>query len=569
MRSRSFQSRLRWQIMRLTLVLSACFFVGFMSILFLYSIHFNSYQAEKCNQALSDRFIRAYEEHRAYLSPSGAGREDFLRCLDGEISGATLSFIYRSFSRDCSVSSNLILTDARGELASTTYPNPSYSQLHFNGLVVNNALDADAEIYNTVYYLDGNPRYVFAGKIRDDGGTYRGMACLYLDMYEMTDAMHTLQYSGIIVHNGSNVVVADDQRIVKDFNYFPGMRNGQFELDGQSYWMYSTRLDRYNVTIYTYVTVVSFWGYYMFCALFSIAFCLIAMLLSAFIARNIAQHSSASVEQLQAQIDRIAESGSGLLDIKTGDEFENIADHINTMLANLRELSDHNYELLRLNNRMEMRALESKFNPHFLYNTLDSIRFAVRCGMPGGDAALLNLTRLLRYSVGDVRSEVSLEEDLPHIQNYLDIMKFRFGDSFTYDMDIEPNCMQRSIPRLLLQPVIENSVKYGFEGRQSVSISIRGRLEEDGFLRLTVVDNGMGIQPDRLEWLKGVLKNPVEVREGAGYSELQSTARRLHLQYGRGSSIEVDSAYGRGTTVTLRVAEREMQYELSGPGCGR
>lgn len=561
---KGFQVKLRRQIARFSLLFSLSCFLLFMGMLLLYSVYFNSYRAKNYNRILAEEFRQVYAQYDRYTSEDGAGYENFLRCLGGDLSGTALSFVYRSFARDCIVPSNLVLTDPEGQVVSTTYQNFSYSQRTFNAQVVENMFSQPQRPYHTVYFFDGAPRYVLCRPLYDDANRFKGVATLYIDTNALTRNMRTLQYSGIIVHGNSAVVVAPDRGLLQNLNRFYGIENGKFRFNGQDYWMYASQLPDYNMTVYTYVGIIPIWGYYLLSMVFSVIVYFLVTLLAMQMANNIAQHSAASVEQLRTEIDSVAQKGDGTIIMKTGDEFEDIAEHINIMLDGIRELTGHNFELLKLNNTMEMRTLEAKFNPHFLYNTLESIRFAIQLGVPGADNTLLNLTKLLRYSVDNRSSEVSLSEDLSHILSYLDIIKFRFGERFTYHIDIDPPCMGHRVPKLLLQPVIENSVKYGFQSKKSIAISIKGAVRPNGVLTLTVVDNGGGILPDRLAQLRNLLRSPARLREGAGYSELQGTARRLYLQYGGSSRIEINSTHGEGTEVILYVEGRRNSDELSG-----
>ena len=561
---KGFQVKLRRQIARFSLLFSLSCFLLFMAMLLLYSVYFNSYRAKNYNRILAEEFRQVYEQYDRYASESGTGYDNFLRCLSGDLSGTALSFVYRSFARDCIVPSNLVLTDSGGQVVSTTYPNLSYSQRTFNAQVVQNMLAQGQRPYQTVYFFDGEPRYVLCRPVYDGANQLKGVASLYIDTNVLTQNMRTLQYSGIIVHGNSAVVVAPDRELLQSLNHFYGIENGKFRFNGQDYWMYASQLPGYNVTVYAYVGIIPIWGYYLLCTVFSVIVYFLVTLLAMQTANNIAQHSAASVERLRSEIDSVAQKGDGTILMKTDDEFEDIADHINMMLDGIRELTSLNFELLKLNNAMEMRTLEAKFNPHFLYNTLESIRFAIQLKVPGADNTLLNLTKLLRYSVGNCNSEVSLSEDLSHILSYLDIIKFRFGERFTYHIDIDPSCMSHRVPKLLLQPVIENSVKYGFQSRKSIAIAVRGVMEPNDVLALTVTDDGGGILLERLTQLRGLLHTPAHLREGAAYSELQSTARRLYLQYGGSSRIEINSTHGEGTEVTLYVEGRRNSDELPG-----
>lgn len=555
----TFQKTLKKQIVVFGLWLTVIFSLIFVFVLFVYSLFYNSYRARKYNELLAAEFDEVYKSYSSYLDKSDDSDSQFLRCLSGKISGNSLAFIFNDFSRKSKVSSNMILTNNDGDVVSSTYRELTVSQISFNKRVVENTKSQDG-IYNTVYYFDDAPRYVFAKKLNDDDGSLLGVICLYLNMDDLTEKIDALQYGGIIVHNVSDVVMASDRFMVQKLNHFYGIPDGTFKNNGKTYSICSSILPQYDVKVYTYVAVVPVWGYYLICCLLMLGILLCIGIFSLNFARRVAQHSAASVELFHQEIDSVTSNalegdGSKRICLKTGDEFEDIALHINAMLESINELSERNMELLRFNKTMEMRTLEAQFNPHFLYNTLESIRFAIQLGIDGTGDIIRNLTKLLRYSIDSSKTEVTLSEDLSFLLGYLEIIKFRFGGRFTYSMDISDGCGECLIPKLILQPILENSIKYGFQSHEKVNVVITG-YTKGGFLYLTVQDDGIGMDEERLDYVKRLINNPLDTQELTGHYELQNTSRRLQLQCGEGSTMEISSTYGVGTTVTLCILER-------------
>ena len=566
----TFQAMLKKQIVRFGLWLSIIISILFMIVIFIYSILLNSHRARNYNEMLASEFKNVYQSYSQYVSPGGADSIHLKNCLNGKISGVALSFLYGSFSRQNKVSSHMILTDSTGAVVSTTYRDLTMLQRSFNQKVLQQALQQDG-IYNTVYYFDGAPRYVFAQKLMD-GDVFLGAVCLYLNTQELVSQMNLLQYGGIIVHGDSNVIVAFDNALLRTLNHFYGLPNGRFVSNGHTYWMHSSKLPEYNATVYTYVGVTPIMGYYSIYWIFAIALLLSSRAFYTKFAQRIAKHSAASVEHFHREIDavtsRIVTGGANRwLRMKTGDEFEDIARHINVMLESMSELSERNMELLRLNNVMEIRKLEAQFNPHFLYNTLESIRFAIQMNIEGTSDIILKLTRLLRYSIDSSKNEVTLAEDLHNIMHYLEIIQFRFGGRLTYTMDIDTDCGECLIPKLLLQPIVENSMKYGFESKEAIHVSIQAKMTED-YLLLTVRDDGVGITESRLAEVRALVAAEAGQPEPQNHYELHNVARRLKLQYGAESRLEIDSLYGEGATVRLWIRERRRADAISDSGGG-
>ena len=268
------------------------------------------------------------------------------------------------------------------------------------------------------------------------------------------------------------------------------------------------------------------------------------------LSRMMAEKTAHSVEALVGEIRVIRRGDSGhVIKIDTGDEFEEIAAQINKMVKSINELNTRNTDLIRLNSMIEMRNLQTQINPHFIYNTLDNIKYLILDDAQKASHLLEKFTRILRYSINNTKQDVLLSEDIPYIEDYLYIQKTRFGERFRCQMEISPDCGRCMIPKLLLQPLIENSIKYGFRKKMELSVKIRGWCEGD-YLLMQVEDDGPGVPPDTLEVLRKMI-----VSEGirTEHNGLQNLSRRIILEYGEGCGLSIDSAEGKSFTVTAKL----------------
>ena len=240
------------------------------------------------------------------------------------------------------------------------------------------------------------------------------------------------------------------------------------------------------------------------------------------------------------------------LDIRSSTEFENIGACYNEMLDSLKHQIAANRELAETVAYAQVKQLESQFNSHFLFNTLDNIRFMCKIDGDMAEFMTLSLSELLRYNTSNANEKVTVEEDLKHIGTYLDIIKVRFGERFDYEIRAEAEILECLMPKLLLQPVIENSIKYGFGDRESLSLRVHGFFE-DGVLRFVCQDNGVGISPELLERICHNLTLPENESPHLG---LYNVHRRLRLVYGEEYGIQVESGDGVIVRVSLP-CERE------------
>ena len=238
------------------------------------------------------------------------------------------------------------------------------------------------------------------------------------------------------------------------------------------------------------------------------------------------------------------------LEITSGDEFERIGHSFNTMIGSIRHLLARHQELAKENMLATVQILESQFNPHFLFNTLESIRYMIKFGPGEAEKMLVSLSRMLRYSIQNGKDVVTVKEEMDFISRYLQVMLYRYGDRLRYSIDLEEGSRNASIPRMALQPIVENSIKYGFgEDRDCLEIRISTRIQNE-VLSVIISDDGVGIRTELLEKLKANLDQGQNQTDHIG---IYNVHKRIRLVYGSGYGVGIDSEMEKGTVVTLRV----------------
>jgi sensor histidine kinase YesM len=258
------------------------------------------------------------------------------------------------------------------------------------------------------------------------------------------------------------------------------------------------------------------------------------------------------------------------VDIRGNVEFQTIGEAYNKMLDDIKRLIAENEKETKAKYISELKQLEMQFNPHFLYNTLATVRYLVKLDPDGAVRTIVSLSELLRYSLNSENSYVELAEDLKYIENYLAILETRFGSKFSFDIIVSDDCMDAVIPKLIVQPVIENAVKYGFEGVPSMRISVRaekaatsgGHFDDmhhsgtdsgENLLLLTISDTGSGMDAETLKQVQSLLSTPENATNHIGLFNVQ---RRIKLLYGEKYGLTVESGQGEGTVVRIRLPYR-------------
>jgi len=274
----------------------------------------------------------------------------------------------------------------------------------------------------------------------------------------------------------------------------------------------------------------------------------------------LSRHLSKPVDELDTAM-REVEKGNYEIQLETSrtDEFGRLASSFNRMtreyLLNLESSVQRQKEL----NETQLRMMQAQLNPHFLYNTLDSMKWlGVTHGVPQVATLATNLATILRASISEGEF-VTLQQELELIERYIDIQSIRFGDRFTCEIDIDDKFQSCLVPKLVLQPLVENAIIHGVEGRNDGYIKVRAE-EQDGALLLTVSDNGRGIPEEILEKL-----NSPNGMKPSGHLGLYNVDRIIRLHYGDQYGISAESVKGEGSRVQLRLPiQREEKNDAEG-----
>ena len=220
----------------------------------------------------------------------------------------------------------------------------------------------------------------------------------------------------------------------------------------------------------------------------------------------------------------------------------------------LLEANRNLYESELIQKHLELQFLRSQINPHFLYNTLETIRsIAVIRQVPEVALAAKNLAKLLRYSIKG-QEIMPLSSELEIIRCYLSIQELRFGPRIHTEFEVDEEVLDMQIPRMCLQPLVENAVVHGLESSLEPGVLTVICRKDGRSLRVAVRDTGVGIGPDELERINQLLAHPFN-KEFSEHNTIGmlNVARRLQLSLGNDFTMEVASQLNRGTTVTLRM----------------
>lgn len=259
------------------------------------------------------------------------------------------------------------------------------------------------------------------------------------------------------------------------------------------------------------------------------------------------------IQSLVRQMDFISKNHlETRIEAKGGKEIHIIADSVNRLMGQVNILMKNlELEMLAKQNA-ELQTLYFQINPHFLYNTLDSIRQLCDLGQTEQAGRMVNqLASFYRIGVSKGMSEIPLSDEVTHAEMYLEILRTRFGD-FQYTLDIPKELLEYPVIKLVLQPIIENAIYHGLRPyRTDGTLSIHACREADTLL-IRVSDDGGGMEERKLEEIRQALRQPLEQNHALVYG-IKNVHDRIRLTYGSQYGLELDSELDEGTTVTLKL----------------
>jgi two-component system sensor histidine kinase YesM len=280
---------------------------------------------------------------------------------------------------------------------------------------------------------------------------------------------------------------------------------------------------------------------------------LIGLLLGYRLARSIVRPISKLTKKMKqiekGDLDNLEEQSLGVVSQTAQDEVSQLNRTFKMMIRRIRELIDENYAKQLIIRETELKALQAQINPHFLYNTLESINWLAKMNKQAKISEMVEaLGYLFRSSIGLKDPLITLEKEITIVRNYVIIQKTRFDERLDFRMDVPEHLHDALIPKLTLQPLIENAIRYALEPNiEPCIISITVSEDEQG-LDIRVSDNGPGMSA---EFIKDLQMGRVKTRgEGIG---LANIAERIQIVFGPEWGTSIESEPGQGTTIHVRI----------------
>lgn len=451
-----------------------------------------------------------------------------------------------------------IFDDNLTQLISNQRQEPEYVQL---------AKDFDWGIIGQLKRKPAVPSFTFVSSVRNAGQQMDlviGKAIMEkgkVNGYVLFEVPSTQLYS-LLASPYVQIVVKDkyDYTAISTDEFFSDIMNkmkpefkganGYFSFKDRKYYVSQNAILNGELTVYAFTFIGGMVSQLMNAVIILLG---LLVILSLSIVISVKKQVDEKTKMIDQLVDAFSAVQDGNLDmrlsINTNDEFEIIGESYNMMLGSLKELMQTNQEKARATVISEIKQLESQFNPHFLFNTLENIKFMIKLDPAAASKMIIALSNLLRYSIDNSSSEVTIEEDMEYTQNYLDIQKTRFGSRLNFRIRVpeELNCC--IVPKLIIQPIIENAIKYGFSDCPQLHVEIDIRAVDENLI-VVIKNSGTEIDEQVLNEIRRMIASPANYSQHSG---LYNVNRRIQLMYGESYRLDITSGQNEGTTVTIRL----------------
>ena len=399
-----------------------------------------------------------------------------------------------------------------------------------------------------------------------ENGTFRGVILINLNMNKITEICNSFQEKqenficiindkGELVYeqqNGKERFAFDEKENRQELNTALGKtKESCFRLNyrGEKYLVTRTDMKTTGWTLVSMVPYKSVMAETMAISGVMILAVVITLIVTLLLLNRILTGVVKPLKKLEKYMVQVnPDNMDQRMEILTDDEIGHLSMKFNQMMDRIRNLKEQVIEEQEDKRKYELQALQAQINPHFLYNTLDSIIWMAETNDSNIVAMTEALAKLFRISLNKGNEEISLERELEHVKNYLIIQSMRYADKFTYEILVEPGVERCRTIKLILQPIVENCIYHGIKKKRGTGkITIRAyRREQD--LIIEVSDDGCGM-PEEI--CRKILSDEIESENisGSGIG-VKNVNERIQLRFGKKYGLSYSSEEGVGTTVT-------------------
>ncbi|GGC84031.1 sensor histidine kinase YesM [Thalassobacillus devorans] len=380
-----------------------------------------------------------------------------------------------------------------------------------------------------------------------------GTLVITIDMEEFIN--RTLNFS-----SNKNFIITSEDEIYYQTNEgevdLPDLSEGvnengymNFSLNGEDYLLTFNHSNFSQLTYYHLLPFTDITKQSQAIKLFMILAFLFLIILTVLLSRRASNNISKPLEQLSKRMKSVEQGNfeDSVPTVYYNDEIGQLHENFRLMLNKINELIKENYTKQLVIKETEYKALQAQINPHFLYNTLESVNWLAKINKQEKISVMVEaLGSMMRNILSKKAPMITIEEELEIVNSYITIQQYRYDKRLKFSLTVEDDLKKSKIPKLSIQPIVENAIQHGLEemvGECSIHVSIMAH-EDD--IQITVQDNGPGIEESKLE---GIYKGQIRSKSsGIGLSNINE---RIKLMFGQQYGLTIKSRVGEGTTIYI------------------
>lgn len=446
-------------------------------------------------------------------------------------------------------------------------------------LLLNGKIDVIGTIVNPAKYDEDNYVFIMGRVLKDSIYTKDnlslGTAFIMIDESDIASIYENSSVSKsnelIITDSRGEVISATNDQIIgnniSDASYMDRVllgNSGYYEIE---YNMNTAILAYYTSDFgFKVIQIIDYHSYFMdirYIGYLTLALCIVCIFFLSILSYFMTLNIFVPIQNLEKAMEMVE---NGNIDTKiqsiSKDEIGNISQRFNSMVIKIKESIQKTLEIERLRKDIEIKTLQQQINPHFLNNTLSSIRLAAMVEGNKNIAKMIEVfSRFLVKTLGNTKSFITIFEEVENIKDFVFIQQLRYNNALTVKYDIDENIHSCMIPSLLLQPLVENAIFHGFDQLSNdLTILIKGFLENKD-ITIIIQDNGVGMNTNRIsEVLSGKYNSPF----GSDSIGIINVDNRIKLTYGSEYGLRIESDPGNGVTARVLIPASVMGEERYG-----
>lgn len=392
--------------------------------------------------------------------------------------------------------------------------------------------------------------WLFARAVRADDG--RPIGALLLSWQEESLGMFLRGKEAdisVVTDAFNNVLFSTSNLAIDSMGKYDAAQSAETTIDNKPYYVTSDETAG-GMKVFTLTSVARQRQAMEFGVLFLFCISCFLLLLVLSLAEKVTNRGLGAVDELMHAVN---ECQRGNIDYQissqTFAEFQTLYDEFNDMTVDFQELLQKNNALNERKRLMEVKHLEGQFNPHFAFNVLEALRYEIMIDPLQASKMVVAFANLMRYSINYGNTHVSLKTDISYVRDYLLLQKMRYNHRLEYAIDIDETLLACRVPKLLIQPIVENSIVHGLETAKNISIRIIIRAAGRDLI-LCVEDDGPGMNSEKLAALRRLLNDETAMPEHIGLYNVHRAARLL---YGEDYGLVLESAPGEGVRALLKI----------------